>query len=134
MNRLDEIRNGIVERVEVHAGVPGRVLIHLAAAANLDRLAAIMQAKWQIGLKGGLVIANPIPAAQEISAGEIAPAIEQALADAAARGIAGKSVTPFLLASIAEATEGRSLSANIALVENNARVAAEIAIAYGRLP
>ena len=105
-----------------------------ARAGTPEEVAAIMQAKWQIGLKGGLVIANPIPAAQEIPAGEIAPAIDQALADAAARGIAGKSVTPFLLASIAEATEGRSLSANIALVENNARVAAEIAIAYGRLP
>jgi pseudouridine-5'-phosphate glycosidase len=99
-----------------------------------EEAAAIMQAKWRMGLKGGLVIANPIPAAHEIPASDIAPAIEHALADAARQGIAGKDVTPFLLARIGEVTEGRSLLANIALVENNAHVAARIATAYARLP
>jgi pseudouridine-5'-phosphate glycosidase len=109
----------------------------LPLASRIDRaedVAAIMQAKWRMGLKGGLVIANPIPAAQEIPSSVIAPAIETALIDAKAQEITGKQVTPFLLARIAEATEGRSVSANIALVENNARVAAEIATAYARLP
>jgi pseudouridine-5'-phosphate glycosidase len=93
-----------------------------------------MHAKWGIGLTGGLVIANPIPVEEEIPAGEITPAIEEAVADAKRQGVAGKDVTPFLLARIGEATQGRSLAANIALVENNVLVAARIAAAYARLP
>jgi pseudouridylate synthase len=82
------------------------------------------------GLKGGIVVANPIPEANEIIASEIAPVIEKAVAEAKSLGISGKSVTPFLLAKLAEATGGRSLKANIALVKNNAAVAAEIAVAF----
>jgi pseudouridine-5'-phosphate glycosidase len=109
----------------------------LAVPARVDRpeeVAAIMHAKWGIGLTGGLVIANPIPVEEEIPAGEITPAIEEAVADAKRQGVAGKDVTPFLLARIGEATQGRSLAANIALVENNMLVAARIAAAYARLP
>ena len=98
-----------------------------------DELARLMNAKWDLGLRGGVVVANPIPKADEIPAAEIAPHIERAVAEAATRGIVGKDVTPFLLQRITEITEGRSLAANIALVMNNARVAAEIAVAFRQL-
>lgn len=93
-------------------------------------VASIMRSKWDLGLPGAVIVANPIPEADEIPASEIEPVIVAALAEAEARGIRGKEVTPFLLAEIARATEGRSLRANIALVKNNARVAAELAAAY----
>ena len=93
-------------------------------------VAGVMHAKWQMGLKGGVVVANPIPAEAEIPAAEIAPVIEAAVAKAEAQGVAGKELTPFLLAEIAGVTAGRSLAANIALVKHNARIAAEIAVAY----
>ena len=93
-------------------------------------VAALMRAKWQLGLQGGIVVANPIPAAAEIPASEIAPHIDHALADSKRDGIVGKQVTPYLLKRIAEITMGRSLTANIALVYNNAEVAADIAKAY----
>lgn len=80
-----------------------------------------------LGLPGGQLIANPIPAEAEIPRDEIVPVIETALAEAEAAGIAAKSVTPFLLQRIFELTEGRSLKSNIALVLNNARLGAAIA-------
>lgn len=107
----------------------------LAAPMRLDtadEVAAMMKAKWSLGLKGGVVVANPISPADEIPASEITPHINRALAEAKAQGVAGKQVTPFLLKRITEITEGRSLKANIALVMNNARVAAAIAVAYAR--
>ncbi len=82
-----------------------------------------------LGLSGGQLVANPIPHAAEIPREIIMPLIETALADAEAAGIAAKAVTPFLLSRIYELTGGRSLEANIALVLNNARLAAEIASA-----
>ena len=94
--------------------------------------ADLMRAKWSMGLKGGVVVANPIPKASEIPAAEIAPVIEEAVAEAKRLGISGKEVTPFLLAKLAEVTGGRSLKANIALVKHNALVAAEIAKAYAK--
>ena len=97
---------------------------------SVGEIASVMRAKWEMGLKGGIVVANPIPAEAEIPAAEIAPVIEAALRKAAARGIHGKETTPFLLAEIASVTGGRSLAANIALVRNNARVAGSIAMAY----
>jgi pseudouridine-5'-phosphate glycosidase len=75
-------------------------------------------------------VANPIPEADEIPAAEIGPVIAAALEETDRLGICGKDVTPFLLAEIAKTTKGRSLQANIALVKNNAKVAAEIAVAY----
>ena len=80
-----------------------------------------------LGLSGGQLVANPIPASAEISAEEMNPIIARAQKDADAAGVAGKDVTPYLLQRIFELTEGRSLTANIALVRNNARLAAEIA-------
>lgn len=93
-------------------------------------VAALMRAKWDLGLRGAVIVANPIPEADEIPAAEIEPIIAAALAAADQRGIRGKEITPFLLGEIVRATEGRSLRANIALVKNNARVAAEIACAF----
>ncbi len=98
-------------------------------------IAQVMAAKWGLGagdgsLGGGLVIANPIPAGAEIPAREIEHHIETALGEAAERGIQGKAVTPFLLARLEALTGGASLAANVALVLSNARLAAEIAVAY----
>ena len=95
-----------------------------------QEVAAMMRAKWGLGLRGAVIVANPIPEADEIPAAEIEPIIAAALAAADQRGIRGKEITPFLLGEIVRATEGRSLRANIALVKNNARVAAEIACAF----
>lgn len=95
-------------------------------------IAAMMKAKWAMDLQGGLVVANPIPHAAEIPVSEIAPTIEKALTEARELGVHGKNVTPFLLARLAEITQGRSLAANIALVKNNAKLAAEIAVAYSQ--
>ncbi|QFU08447.1 Pseudouridine-5'-phosphate glycosidase [Rhodobacteraceae bacterium THAF1] len=90
-------------------------------------IAASHVMRGAMGVPGGQLIANPIPQTDEIAADVLAPVIEQALAEAAAQGIAAKSVTPFLLARIFELTDGASLQANIALVLNNARLAAGIA-------
>ncbi|MGB3281029.1 MAG: pseudouridine-5'-phosphate glycosidase, partial [Pseudorhodobacter sp.] len=103
----------------------------LAAPLRFDTAAEIAAAhlmRARLGLAGGQLVANPIPQDSEIPLPEILPVIEQALADAEAQGIAAKSVTPFLLGRIFELTEGRSLTANIALVRNNARLGAKIAL------
>ena len=94
---------------------------------DLIARAALMRAS--LGLKGGQLVVNPIPIAAEIARPVITPHIEQALAEAATQGIAAKAVTPFLLQRLYELTEGRSLTANIALVLNNARLGAAIAVA-----
>jgi pseudouridine-5'-phosphate glycosidase len=91
-----------------------------------------MRSKWDLELPGAVIVANPIPEEDEIPASEIEPVIAAALAEAGRQGIRGKDVTPFLLAEIVKATKGRSLQANIALVKNNAKVAAEIAVAFAR--
>jgi pseudouridine-5'-phosphate glycosidase len=96
-------------------------------------VARVMQAQWQMGLKAGLVVANPIPAALEMPRANIDAAISQALAEARAQGIQGKASTPFLLDRVATLTGGHSLESNIALVLNNARVAAQVALAFSRL-
>jgi pseudouridine-5'-phosphate glycosidase len=96
-------------------------------------IAEVMAVKWALKLGGGLMIANPIPADAEIPAAAIAGHIETALAEAAARGLQGKAVTPFLLARLEALTGGASLDANVALVRNNARLAAAVAAAYAAL-
>ncbi|WP_285664452.1 pseudouridine-5'-phosphate glycosidase [Actinorhabdospora filicis] len=93
-------------------------------------VAAVMAAKWGLGLSGGLVVANPIPEADEIPAERIGVIIARALDDMAALGIQGKDITPYLLGRIVELTEGASLTANIALVRANARLGAAIAKEY----
>ncbi len=92
-------------------------------------IARAQQMRTAMGLQGGQLVANPIPAEVEIPAEELRPVITQALQEAEAQGITAKAVTPFLLGRIFELTEGRSLTANIALVRNNACLAAEIAAA-----
>ena len=92
-------------------------------------IAASHLMRARIGLPGGQLVANPIPPGDEIARDTLAPVIAQALSEAAAQGISAKAVTPFLLRRIFELTDGHSLVANIALVLNNARLAAAIAIA-----
>ncbi|MDH3417196.1 MAG: pseudouridine-5'-phosphate glycosidase [Gammaproteobacteria bacterium] len=90
--------------------------------------AVAMNTKWAMGLRGGLVVAVPIPEEHALDRDEIDGVINDAIAEMQRLGITGKDTTPFLLASIAERTGGRSLEANIQLVINNARVAAKIAM------
>jgi pseudouridine-5'-phosphate glycosidase len=92
-------------------------------------LAAVVTAQRALGLRGGILVANPIPAADEVPAAEIGARIEEAIADAERAGVAGKDVTPYLLARITELTGGRSLAANVALIRSNAALAAELATA-----
>ncbi|MCK5326704.1 MAG: pseudouridine-5'-phosphate glycosidase [Woeseiaceae bacterium] len=92
-------------------------------------IAAAMNAKRDLGLKGGMVIANPIPEEHAMDNAEIDSVIEKAIVDMVRERVTGKDTTPYLLARIAERTGGRSLEANIQLVLNNARLAAEIAAA-----
>lgn len=99
---------------------------------NIDEIADIIKTKWQIGLNGSVLIANPVPADQEIVAEEMEIHIQKALNAAKERKISGKDVTPFLLQYIAEHTKGESLEANIALIKNNAKVGAELAVAYSK--
>lgn len=97
-------------------------------------LARLLHATWnQLGLRVGISIANPIPIADEIPAEEIGAAIEAALSELASRGIEGQDVTPFLLRSVVDRTQGRSLVANLALVRNNASTAARVAAEYATL-
>ena len=77
-------------------------------------------------------MANPVPEADEIPAGEMGHLIDRAVADAGAKGVSGKGVTPFILSRMLELTEGRSLATNVALIRNNAALAAEIAVALAR--
>ena len=96
---------------------------------SAPEVAQAVLAKWALGLHGGVVVANPVPKESEIDSALISRAIEQALAESLQKGISGKETTPFLLAKVKDITEGKSLETNIALVKNNARVAADIAVA-----
>ena len=98
-------------------------------ADTAEETAAMLRAKWDLGLRGGSLIANPIPVEDAMEASFINGIIAEALEEAEEQGIAGKNVTPFLLGKVKELTEGKSLEANIALVKNNARVGAAIAVA-----
>lgn len=93
-------------------------------------VANIMKYSNDLSFEGGILVTNPIPTEKEIPAEEINGIIDQALIEERKAGVKGKDSTPFLLAKIVELTEGKSLEANIALVYNNARVGAEIAVAY----
>ncbi len=95
--------------------------------------ARVLHAKWSLGLRGGVLLANPVPEDAEIPAAEMEPQIRQALADMDALGLTGKDTTPYLLGRIVEITGGRSLETNIALVRHNAAVAARVAAAYTEL-
>lgn len=96
-------------------------------ADGVAEIADVLQTKWGLGLDGGMVVANPIPEEHALENDEIDTVIAEAIAELTLNGIKGKDVTPFLLAKIAEFTGGKSLTANIELVLNNARLAAAIA-------
>lgn len=98
-------------------------------ADSADEIARSFRMRQALGLPGGQLIGNPVPAADEIPSDQMLPWIEQALAEAEDQSIQGKAVTPFLLSRIFELSNGASLHTNIALVLNNARIAAEIAVA-----
>ncbi|WP_424943064.1 pseudouridine-5'-phosphate glycosidase [Aliiroseovarius crassostreae] len=108
----------------------------LASPLRLDSaedIARAGQMRSDLGLPGGQLIANPIPEHAEIPREEIQPVIEDALVQSEVERITAKQVTPFLLNAMYKATEGRSLEANIALVKNNAALAAQIATAFTNL-
>lgn len=94
---------------------------------SAQEIAAFQKTRDQLGVDGGMLVANPIPTADEIPQDVMQGFIAQAQADLESQGITGKAVTPFLLARLLELTDGRSLTSNIALVKNNARLATEIA-------
>jgi pseudouridine-5'-phosphate glycosidase len=94
-----------------------------------EQQASFIRTKWQLGLKGGVVVSNPVPQQYAMPKDEIDRITEQALREADEQGVTGKKVTPFLLARIKELTGGRSLATNIALVEHNALVGARLAVA-----
>ena len=104
------------------SGIPAPLRMDTAA-----QIATSHRLRGEMGIPGGQLIGNPIPEDAEIDAATLAPIIARAQADANTHGIKGKGVTPYLLQRIFELTDGRSLTANIALVRNNARLAAEIA-------
>jgi pseudouridine-5'-phosphate glycosidase len=97
---------------------------------DASEIASLMNAKWSIGLKGGVLIANPIPLAYSMDRIEIENSIDKALQEAKSLGIHGKETTPYLLAKIKELTQGDSLKANLELVYNNARIASKIAFEF----
>ncbi|GGP12606.1 pseudouridine-5'-phosphate glycosidase [Oceanobacillus neutriphilus] len=100
---------------------------------SVNEIAALMKTKWELALHGGLLIANPVPADQEIPYDVINFYIEEAVQSAHEEGVKGKDITPYLLKKINELTKGESLQTNMALVKSNAKVGAEIAIAYQQL-
>jgi pseudouridine-5'-phosphate glycosidase len=95
-------------------------------------LARMIRLQREIG-PGGLLVANPIPEDHALDAEAIEKRIAEAVEEARARGVAKKEVTPYLLGRIVELTEGRSLEANMALVRNNAALAAQVAVELSRL-
>ncbi len=102
----------------------------LGVSARLDspeEIADFAKAHWNLGMKSGILVTNPIPETESISKSKMEPIIAKASAEAIAQGIHGQKLTPFLLGRISELTRGKSLKANLALLLNNARLAAEIA-------
>ncbi len=108
-----------------------RVDRRVESAADVARMIAVSR---DLGLTGGMLIANPIPEADALDAVVMESRIAQAIDEAERAGVSRKDLTPFLLGRIVELTDGRSLAANIALVKNNVAVAAEIAVALAALP
>ncbi|WHY79562.1 pseudouridine-5'-phosphate glycosidase [Neobacillus sp. WH10] len=102
-------------------------------ADDVETIASSLKVKWELNLKGGAVIANPIPEEYAMDEKVINGVIEAALKEAEERHISGKEVTPFLLGKVKELTEGKSLDANIALVKNNAIVGAKIAVSFNAM-
>ncbi len=102
-------------------------------AESEEEIARICKVKWDLGLKGGFVIGNPIPQEYAQDYDEMEKVISAALKKAEEKGVRGKYITPFLLAEIKDLTEGESFASNLQLAYNNAKAAARIAAAYARL-
>ena len=100
---------------------------------TVEELAAAFKAQNELGMKGGMLVTNPIPEEYAMPLETINAAIDQAIAESVEKGIHGKETTPFLLARVAELTGGNSLASNIQLVFNNAKVAARTAVVYTTL-
>jgi pseudouridylate synthase len=98
---------------------------------SAEEAARLMVTQWGLGLSAGIVFANPPPVGSALGRHELEGLIAKALASAVAEKIQGKRVTPYLLEALSKGSGGRTLTANIALLLNNARVAAEVAVAYG---
>lgn len=103
-----------------------------ARVDSAAEVADIMKYSYDLDFNSGILVANPIPKEDEIPAKEINEIIEEAIKQEQAAGITGKDSTPFLLSKIVELTDGKSLEANLALVYNNAKVGAEIAVEYAK--
>ena len=97
---------------------------------SAEEIARCMKIKWELGLEGGLVIANPVLREDAMDEIVIEDAISKSLKEASEKGIEGKSVTPFLLERVSQLTDGESLKTNIALIFNNALLGAKIASAF----
>lgn len=97
--------------------------------AALD-IAEILKTKWDLSIKGGVLVTNPIPIAFELELAMMNKAINEAIIEADKEKIIGKEITPYLLSKVNELTEGKSLDANIKLIQNNAALAAKIAVHY----
>jgi pseudouridine-5'-phosphate glycosidase len=96
---------------------------------SIDEVVAVVHARRELGARGGMLLAVPIPDHAALAPHEVADATERALAEASARGLSGPAVTPFVLEYLAALTDGRTVAPNLALAENNAAVAAELAVA-----
>ncbi len=94
-----------------------------------EEAAAVIAARKETGLPGGVLVVNPVPEADALDAAEVEAHLAKAMADMAEAGVSGKDVTPYLLARMKEVTGGRSLAANLSLIRNNARTGAQIAVA-----
>jgi pseudouridylate synthase len=103
-----------------------------ARADTPAQAAEIARVHWSLGLNSAILIANPPPEEVALAHEAVDNAIQQALREAAQQGIRGQAVTPFLLARVSELTAGSSLHANLGLLHNNARLAAEIAVCLGK--
>ena len=100
---------------------------------TVDELAAMIHVKEDLSLKGGVLVANPIPEEDSLDEAYINQIIDQAIEQSFKDGISGKDTTPYLLKTIVEQTKGKSLEANLALVYNNAKVGAKLAVSYQKL-
>lgn len=101
-------------------------------AKTPEDAAAVLKAKWNLGLKGGVLIGNPVPEQYALDFDEMSAVIDRALHSAQEAGVRGKDITPYLLAHIVEFTQGQALKTNMQLAYNNARMASRIAVALSR--
>ena len=111
-----------------HSGIPANYRVETP-----EEIARIIHAKWELGLEGGLIIGNPVPAEDSMDPAGMRKAVDVALREAYEKGVEGKDVTPFLLDRMKVLTKGESLESNIALIKNNARLGAQIAVALNSL-